>query len=81
MPIPAVYIYCQEADIPRDTSFTIYSNYQKLRKKYPFVTPITPNQPRRVKAYPDLVYRRISTGNCILISSFRKNGSGKVILA
>lgn len=52
--------YAQTPEIPRDTTYTIQSNYLKLRKKYPFVTPIAPDLPKKVKAQTDLVYRDLS---------------------
>lgn len=49
----------QQVDYPRDTSYTIHSNYLKLRKKYPFITPIAPELPKKVREQRDLVYKTL----------------------
>lgn len=45
------------AQIPRDTSYTIYSTYVKLRKNYPFVIPIEPHLPQGVRALKNQPYK------------------------
>lgn len=63
LPIALVFIFVktaqsQTAEIPRDTTYTIHSNYLKLRKNYPFVQPIAPDLPKKVRAQTDLVYKK-----------------------
>ncbi|MCB0606651.1 MAG: alpha/beta hydrolase [Lewinella sp.] len=53
-------MYAQSANIPQDTSYTIYSNWQKLKKHYPAVTPIAPEMPKKVQARWDVVYADIN---------------------
>lgn len=50
-------------DFPRDTTYTIYSNHQKLQKKFPFVTPIAPQQLQYVKGQTEVVYRTLGNRN------------------
>ncbi|MEZ5044802.1 MAG: alpha/beta hydrolase [Saprospiraceae bacterium] len=50
----------QSKPIPRDTSYTIQSNYQKLKKDYSFVTPIAPSQPKGVNAQWEVVYKKVA---------------------
>ncbi|MFM8448520.1 MAG: pectate lyase [Haliscomenobacter sp.] len=45
------------AQIPRDTPYTIYSTYIKLRKNYPFVVPIEPHLPPGVRALKSQPYK------------------------
>ena len=42
--------------VPRDTSFTAWSTYIKVRKKHPEVTLAPPSLPKGVKAYENVVY-------------------------
>lgn len=48
------------AQIPRDTSYNIQSNYIKLKKNYPFVTPIAPALPKKVRGQMEVVYKNIN---------------------
>ncbi|MCB9316438.1 MAG: alpha/beta hydrolase [Lewinellaceae bacterium] len=49
----------QQAEFPRDTTYSIQSNYLKLRKYYPFVQPIAPDLPKKVQAQTDVVYKKV----------------------
>jgi len=49
----------QVDNIPLDTSFTIYNNYVKLRKYYPFVTPITPAHSGDFNTDTNVVYKTL----------------------
>ena len=42
--------------VPRDTSFTAWSTYIKVRKKHPEVTLAPPSLPKGVKAYENVLY-------------------------
>lgn len=46
--------------IPRDTSFTVFQTYQKLKNAYPIITPVKPELPKGVLANYDLVYTSLS---------------------
>lgn len=50
----------QLPELPRDTSYTIHSNYVKLKKKYPFIKPIAPDLPERVLARQNVTYKEIA---------------------
>ncbi len=50
----------QQAVIPRDTTYSIHSNYLKLRKYYPFVQPIAPDLPKKARAKTGIVYKKLS---------------------
>lgn len=43
-------------EIPRDTSFAVYSTFVKERKMYPFIRIVTPALPKGVAAVEDVVY-------------------------
>ncbi|MFA9389541.1 MAG: alpha/beta hydrolase fold domain-containing protein [Prolixibacteraceae bacterium] len=55
----AVICKAREPDVfPRDTSFTLYSAFQKERKTYPFIQAIYPVVPPTIEVMPDLVYAK-----------------------
>jgi acetyl esterase/lipase len=43
--------------------YTIESTYQKLKKKYPFITPIETLNSKEIKYYEDIVYKKTNTSN------------------
>ncbi|GET21674.1 alpha/beta hydrolase [Prolixibacter denitrificans] len=47
---------CATKPIPRDTSYTPYSAWVKIKKHYPNVTPVKPELPKGVKAEYNVVY-------------------------
>lgn len=49
----------QEAEYPRDTSYTIHSAYQKLHTKYPFIEIVEPRLPEGVDQQENMVYRNL----------------------
>jgi acetyl esterase/lipase len=49
----------QPANFPRDTSYTLRSAYEHIRKDFPHVQPIRAALPRGVRAAYDVVYARI----------------------
>jgi acetyl esterase/lipase len=65
-----------KAQIPRDTSYNIQSNYIKLKKNYPFVTPIAPALPKKVKAKPAVTYKNIK-GRALHLDLFYPKGKKK----
>lgn len=48
--------YAQFKPVPRDTSYTPYSAWVKIKKHYPNVTRVYPHLPEGVKAEYDIVY-------------------------
>jgi acetyl esterase/lipase len=48
-------------DIPRDTSFTVYSAYMKLRNDYPFIEMVKPEMPAGVLNKKGIVYRALDS--------------------
>jgi acetyl esterase/lipase len=52
-------VLAQEAEFPRDTSYTVYSAYQKLHKKYPFIEIVQPELPQGVVQQEQIVYRHL----------------------
>lgn len=55
----AAMIHAQTAMFPKDTSYTLRSAYEHIRKKNPEVLPIHPALPRRVRFQTDVVYAQI----------------------
>lgn len=51
--------FAQEADFPRDTSYTVHSAYKKLQKKYPFIKIVEPQLPKEVAAEEGVVYKSL----------------------
>jgi len=51
-----VEVYAQTKPIPRDTSYTPYSAWVKIKKHYPNVTRVYPHLPEGVKAENNIVY-------------------------
>ena len=45
-----------QTPIPRDTSFTVYNAYQKIKDKFPEASPAKPILPKGVKANYDVLY-------------------------
>lgn len=62
----SLYILCiglffslktQAADFPKDTTYTTYSAYLKIRKQYPDIKIVPPIQDKNLKAFEDVVYK------------------------
>lgn len=51
--------FAQEADFPRDTSYTIHSAFKKLHKKYPFIKVVESRLPEGVATDKEVVYKRL----------------------
>jgi acetyl esterase/lipase len=45
-----------QREIPHDTSYTVYSTYEKLLKDYPFIEIVTPRETSKVVLERELVY-------------------------
>lgn len=55
------FTFAQE--IPQDTSYTVYSTYKKLVKKYPDIKIVEPELPENVKGDEEVVYSTIGKRN------------------
>ena len=68
----------QKATFPRDTSYTVASTYQKLKKQYPFIKPVQPQIPKGVLCKKDVVYRKLGERELHLDVFYpaRKNKNG-----
>ncbi len=52
-------ILAQEVEIPRDTSYTVNSTYEKLHQHYPLIEIVRPNLPDGVAHNKNVVYRTL----------------------
>lgn len=68
-------------NIPRDTSYTIWSTYLKNKKRYPDVRPVWPDLPKGVKAKNDLVYARLDSGRELHLNVYYPKGKKKQLLS
>lgn len=48
--------YAQLASVPRDTSYTAYGTYVKVKKARPYVELVRPQLPAHIRAFEDVVY-------------------------
>lgn len=53
-------VRAQSKPIPRDTSYSPYSAWVKIKKQYPDVTPVKPQLPEGVKAERNIVYAMLT---------------------
>jgi pectinesterase len=49
-----------------DTSFTVYSAFEKEKKKYPFITVARPLNLKTVQVKSDIIYNTIGTKKLLL---------------
>lgn len=75
----------QNATVPKDTSFALYSTYVKTKKAYPNIQMVSDAMPKRVKAKKDLTYCTINSSRNLSLDVYYpsrkvKNGSPAVIL-
>jgi len=57
-----IFLYGQKAvDYPRDTSFSVWSSYKKLKKDHPFIVPVSEFKEGKINSERDLVYGSTST--------------------
>ncbi|MBB4080670.1 pectinesterase [Lewinella aquimaris] len=57
---------------PRDTSYSIHSSYEKIRKSYPEVQPVYPWMPDGVVADTNLVYFTVGNDRDLHLDVYRK---------
>jgi pectinesterase len=50
----------QQATFPRDTSYTVASTFEKLKKEYPFIKPVQPQLPKGVLSKDSIAYRTLN---------------------
>ncbi|MGF6847891.1 polygalacturonase/acetyl esterase/lipase [Chitinophaga sp. W3I9] len=58
-----------DTQVPRDTSFAVWSTYQKQRLKFPFIKIASPTPPAGMKQAMDVPYREAS-GRSLLLDVF-----------
>lgn len=61
--------------IPRDTSYTVYSTYVKLKKQYPFIRPAETKISDDLACYENIPYKSISTERKLLLNIYRRKGN------
>lgn len=57
--LPLAAFAQEQETYPRDTSYTVYSVYKKLHKRYPYIEIVRPELPKDVAHDKDIVYRSI----------------------
>lgn len=57
--LPLAAFAQEQETYPRDTSYTVYSVYKKLHKRYPYIEIVRPELPKDVAHDKDIVYRTI----------------------
>ncbi len=57
--------------VPRDTSYTVYSTYIKLKKQYPFIRPAEARMSDNLKSYENIAYKFISPERKLLLNIYR----------
>ncbi|MBN2774360.1 MAG: alpha/beta hydrolase [Prolixibacteraceae bacterium] len=56
-----LFAQIEEQDFPKDTSFTVFSAFQKIKKDFPDAKPVKPFHSEKILSVYDKVYRK--TGN------------------
>ncbi|THH41816.1 alpha/beta hydrolase [Neolewinella litorea] len=57
---------------PRDTTYSIHSSYEKIRRSHPEVRPVYPRLPAGVLADTNLVYTSVENGRQLYLDVFRR---------
>ncbi len=83
--LTAIVCMGQSGYAPRDTSYSIHSTWQKVRKNHPDVRPVWPDLPKGVKAKNNLVYARPGGGRELHLDVFypkkkKKEGRPAVLM-
>jgi len=63
--------------IPRDTSFTVHSAYNKALKKYPHIKKVLPQLPENVQAAEGVIYSTLNSGRKLKLNVYRPKDEGK----
>ncbi|NJB84987.1 pectinesterase [Lewinella marina] len=69
-------LYAQSGYQPRDTSYSIHSSYEKIRRSHPEVKPVYPRLPVGVGADTNVVYARVGEDRPLHLDVFRKTAIG-----
>ena len=67
----------QQAGFPRDTSYSVGSTFDKIKKDYPFIKPVLPQLPAGVTSKENMVYRTVGNRALHLDVFYPKRKSGK----
>jgi pectinesterase len=63
--------------VPRDTSFSVYSTFIKMKKKYPAITIADPATPKNVKIQTGVVYSTVN-GRPLVVDVFYPSKKSKI---
>ncbi|MGQ1889100.1 alpha/beta hydrolase fold domain-containing protein [Thermophagus sp. OGC60D27] len=80
----AVTFYCvaQQSSIPRDTTFTVWSAWNKIKDAYPVAVPVKEQLPNGVVEYRNLIYATIENTSYgprhLHLDLFRPQGNKKL---
>lgn len=72
--------YSYGVEYPRDTTYTVYSTYIKLKKHYPEIKIVYPEADKSVKSEENVTYKTVQEGNeprPIFLDIFRPAQKGK----
>ncbi|MDS1031618.1 pectinesterase family protein [Porphyromonadaceae sp. NP-X] len=61
--------------VPRDTSYTVYSTFIKLKKQYPFIRPVETKISDDLACYENIPYKTISTERKLILNIYRRKGN------
>lgn len=67
-------LYCQEK--PTFPPYTIELTHQKLKKDYPFITPIKPLQSKEIKSKENIIYKKTNSSK-LKLDVYIPKGDGK----
>lgn len=67
----------QSSYYPRDTTYTIRSAYQQIKKQHPKVKPVFAELPAELTAHENLVYGKLANGRELHIDVFRSSKKTK----
>ncbi|HPD59727.1 MAG TPA: alpha/beta hydrolase, partial [Paludibacteraceae bacterium] len=57
--------------VPRDTGYTVYNTYIKLKKQFPFIRPAEARMSDNLKSYENIAYKSISPERKLLLNIYR----------
>lgn len=69
-----------QAKIPKDTSYTVWSTHQKLKKQYPLITEVKPIQSGKIEQRFDVTYLNLANGREVKADLFYLKKSKQKLL-
>lgn len=58
-------------NVPRDTSYTVYSSFIKEKKNFPYIQIVDTNTPDEISANENIIYKKISDSRNLKLSIYR----------